>query len=425
MKLGKIQVESAGMEVDEKKAKQRQQNYRRAYIMGKALVDAGDERAGLKIINDATNNLVVNGYGAQIIHRSDNPENPIWKKDFAKDANILVNTPEHGIMGFKDAKSALKIVEGLADPEGFFEYEKQQRTKIDDLNTAERPYQNDKGEWVKRVHSITNSGRTTKIVAADPNEVQMSVTRQKIEEAKKIKGGPLTESETNIIMGLTKPEGATEAESHRADAALKRKQAAELGKGGGKKDLEKTKQQREIWAKDLKIVLEPFASKGKPTLDPETGEMTQAGENALKAARALVVKAEDDPNSLTKEEKRNLEHAKRADQLHTAISRAIGANYGEQPAGPGKVDKNAAKAELKRRGYVEDASGNMVKPSKSAPETKQAASSGKGEGLKSRNDGRPPGISIRKWNAMSDDEKKATQKKYRDDRKTAVAGTRG
>lgn len=424
--LGKIQIEGSELDLGEKKAKQRQQNYRRAYIMGKALVDAGDERAGLKIINDATSNLVVNGYGAQIIHKSDNPENPIWKKDFAKDANILVNTPEHGIMGFKDAKSALKIVEGLADPEGFFEYERQQNGKIEERNAAEKPFMGEDGKQYIKKWSITNNATTAKVVPyTEP--VAMSGTRQKLKEAEKIKGKPLTQSERNIVLGLSKPEGESEVAANRASANLHNKQAAELGKGGGKKDLEKDTKQRELWAKDLKIVLEPFASKGKPTVDLETGETTQEGQNALKVARALVTKAEEDPNSLTKEEKRNLEHAKRADELHTAISRAIGAHYGEKPtAAPGKVDRGAAKEELKKRGYVEDANGNMVKPSKGAPATQQAEAPGKGEGVKPRDDGRVPGVSQRKWNSMSKEEKEKARKKYRDERKDkAVAGTRG
>ncbi len=373
-KLGERQLEATDLELQEKQAKARQQNFKRAIIMARALDKEGDSRAAMKLITDAANNLVVNGQEFQVIHREDNPEADIWKKQ-DKSTNLLVLSPGYGLTPAKSVSEIIDIVAPLADPDKFFEYEREQKAKVEEANATEKPYwtkgKDGKPQLVVKKWTIGTKGREWAEVPYTGQE-PMSATAVKKKEVEDAAGRKLSKEETGIVLGLTKPEGATEAEYHRAQAAKARSETIE-GRGKTrwlKEMLELTGKQRDQFRKDLDLVLKPFVTKGKPTLDPDTGEMTEAGENGLKVAFKLIYKNTADPESLTAEEKRLLPHAQRAQQVYDQISAAVSAGYGGRPApAPGKdqpaPDQAAIEAEAKRRGLVKDASGKWVKPKKS------------------------------------------------------------
>ena len=318
-------------EFDEKKKfKQAKKNFDAARAVYDAGVTNGDmnlQRMAAKLLADTYNQHWVNGDEMKIIFKSDSANNPVmqakWDEDDKlKDKEVAILSRSGGIMPFKNLDDAFKFAGAGLNMENFTAGVKAAEAKVAELNAREEPFMGNDGQYYTRRWKMGKGGMPEK---SDPipytGVTKASKTKQDVVETEQILGRKLKPGEVGVKTGLTKVEGASEAAKNYAQAAKAKAETeaakGEAGKGGmSKKQLDEAKQ-------SLDILLRPFVSKGQPVLDPETGEMTQAADNGLKVAGALIDKAKEDPKSLSKEERRNLPHAMRAWEVYKAISTNI------------------------------------------------------------------------------------------------------
>ncbi|OPY89017.1 MAG: hypothetical protein A4E71_00097 [Smithella sp. PtaU1.Bin162] len=322
MRLGAKTEKATGIELQEKEEQQRQKNFKRSYVIAKALADSGDERPAWSLVSESYNKLVNNGDEMMVFHKDDKGdlEFPGGKKwDDYPGAKHLIVTRKYGAVPVKNISDALKIIEPFTDPEKFMEYERQQKSAVESLNASEKPFRGKDGKLYKKEWSLTRTGKKSKDVPYEGVE-HMSVEEQKVRNIKDIPAELLNEEGKRVLLGVSKAESPSER-------IAAKKALNDSGVKAMKDWMDLTGKQRDQYKKDLELVLKPFSVGGKPVLDFETGEMTSTGENALKSAGKLIDKAEKDSSSLTTEEKRNLPHARRAQQMYEKISGAVSSDY--------------------------------------------------------------------------------------------------
>jgi hypothetical protein len=326
-----IQVEEYDSKKQFDKAKKSFNAAHALYEASEATGDKNQQRMAAKLLADTYNQHWVNGDEMKIIFKSDSANNPVmqakWDEDDKlKDKEVAILSRSGGIMPFKNLDDAFKFAGAGLNMENFTAGVKAAEAKVAELNAREEPFMGNDGQYYTRRWKMGKGGMPEK---SDPipytGVTKASKTKQDVVETEQILGRKLKPGEVGVKTGLTKVEGASEAAKNYAQAAKAKAETeaakGEAGKGGmSKKQLDEAKQ-------SLDILLRPFVSKGQPVLDPETGEMTQAADNGLKVAGALIDKYKEDPKSLTKEERRNLPHAVRAWEVYKSISAAVTAGH--------------------------------------------------------------------------------------------------
>lgn len=322
-------------EFDEKKQfKIVKKLFNSAHSLYQAGVEANDEgmiRQGAQKLVDTYNQYVPNGDETRIIFKKDSANNPVMQAKWDEDQNlkgkeVAILSKSGGIMPFKNLDDAFNYAAANLNMENFTAGAKAAKAKVAELNAKEEPFMGNDGQYYTRRWKLGKGGMPEK---SDPipytGVTKASKTKQDVVETEQILGKKLKPGELGVKLGLTKAEGASEMAKNYAQAEKARaegKAAAAEGKTPRMKkaDLDAAKA-------SLDILLRPFVSKGQPVLDPETGEMTQAADNGLKVAGALIDKYKEDPKSLTKEERRNLPHAVRAWEVYKSISAAVTAGH--------------------------------------------------------------------------------------------------
>lgn len=316
------------------------------------LMNVGEEDAAIKVAQDLYRGLYPNGQDVLVFNREWDPENKIWEKQ-DKDTKYLVVTGREGEKAnpvpFKSAQDIVNMFEPYLDYDKYSAEMKELKKQRNTYNAAQESFvANDGKRYIKQ---MDDNGEVKTV----PHEgvVRESKLQEKFRETEAALGG-IRKDDKRKMAGLETSSEIALRNAQAAKARAEGKAAGEKGKGGtlDKKTIEAHKE-------NLKMALSPFVSKGKPVLDPETGDLNEAGDNGLKVAGALIDKAATKPDSLTSEDRRNLPHAKRAWELYGKISGHIAATYGvKDEATPAEIE-----AEAKRRGFVKDASGKWVKPS--------------------------------------------------------------
>lgn len=301
-----------------------------AHALYQAGVEANDEgmiRQGAQKLVETYNRYLPNGDETRIIFKKDSANNPVMQAKWDEDENlkgkeVAILSKTGGVMPFKNLDDAFRYAAANLSMDNFTAGVKAAQAKVAELNAKEEPFMGNDGQYYTRRWKMGKGGMPEK---SDPipytGITKASKEKQDVVETEAILGRKLKPGEVGVKTGLTKAEGASEMAKNYAQADKARAEGkaaqAEAGKGGmSKKQLDEAKQ-------SLDILLRPFVSKGQPVLDPETGEMTQAADNGLKVAGALIDKAKEDPKSLSKEERRNLPHAMRAWEVYKAISTNI------------------------------------------------------------------------------------------------------
>ena len=322
-------------EFDEKKQfKIVKKLFNSAHSLYQAGVEANDEgmiRQGAQKLVDTYNQYVPNGDETRIIFKKDSANNPVMQAKWDEDQNlkgkeVAILSKSGGIMPFKNLDDAFNYAAANLNMENFTAGAKAAKAKVAELNAKEEPFMGNDGQYYTRRWKLGKGGMPEK---SDPipytGVTKASKTKQDVVETEQILGKKLKPGELGVKLGLTKAEGASEMAKNYAQAEKARaegKAAAAEGKTPRMKkaDLDAAKA-------SLDMLLRPFVSKGKPILDPETGEMTEAADNGLKVAGQLIDKYKEDPKSLTKEERRNLPHAVRAWEVYKSISAAVTAGH--------------------------------------------------------------------------------------------------
>jgi len=352
------------------------------------MLDAGDEPGFLAQAQRVHGTMWPDGQEGRFYVRKDLPDDhPLakkWDNDPILKSNPIAYVSEGdggkgAVTPFKSTKDILKLMTDVTEkPDAYFAARKQLKEKISTLNASQEPFMGDDGKRYINEFIEGKGGQLEKKVVPYTGIARESKLQEKVREAETALGG-IRPDDKRKLAGLDTED---EIALRRANAAKARAEATEkVGGKGGKQALETTGKQRDIFKKDLNILLSPFVTKGEPVLNPETGEMTEAGNNALIAAAKLVEKNNADPNSLTSGEKRYLKHAEKALKIYDKMSASIAEDYGESDAG--KPSPAAIEAEAKRRGLVKDANGKWVKPGRSGPE--------ENTGYGNRTDGTPKG----------------------------------
>lgn len=410
IQLGKKQLESADLELQAGRDQARQKNFRRVYITAKALADDGDEEAAGSMISQAYNKMVNNGDEVRLIFKKHKPDDEVWKKSENKDANILVLSKTNGLRRAKTMSDILKSLKSYADdPDKFFEHERQERAKVDDLNAQEKPFRGKDNRLYVRKWSLTASnGKQAEIVPYTGQE-PMSAIEQTINAVKElVDRKTITGEEGRIALGFSKAESPSER-------VAARKSLSESGARAMKDALDIRGKQLDQQDKRLALVLKPFGVTGETIID-EFGNMTNDGNSALNAALQLIEKrrkwnsfSDDEQKVLlagnspkregswvrwTTEDERKLPYAQKAIAIYEQISEAVAPT---KPAGgeamsvmpPAKdhkgrtitdtatgqkyisdgskwVPKTVAladvEAEAKRRGFVKGSDGKWKRP---------------------------------------------------------------
>ena len=305
-----------------------------AHSLYQAGVEANDEgmiRQGAQKLVETYNRYLPNGDETRIIFKKDSANNPVMQAKWDEDENlkgkeVAILSKSGGIMPFKNLDDAFNYAAANLNMENFTAGAKAAKAKVAELNAKEEPFMGNDGQYYTRRWKLGKGGMPEK---SDPipytGVTKASKTKQDVVETEQVLGKKLKPGELGVKLGLTKAEGASEMAKNYAQAEKARaegKAAAAEGKTPRMKkaDLDAAKA-------SLDMLLRPFVSKGKPILDPETGEMTEAADNGLKVAGQLIDKYKEDPKSLTKEERRNLPHAVRAWEVYKSISAAVTAGH--------------------------------------------------------------------------------------------------
>ena len=305
-----------------------------AHSLYQAGVEANDEgmiRQGAQKLVETYNRYLPNGDETRIIFKKDSANNPVMQAKWDEDQNlkgkeVAILSKSGGIMPFKNLDDAFNYAAANLNMENFTAGAKAAKAKVAELNAKEEPFMGNDGQYYTRRWKLGKGGMPEK---SDPipytGVTKASKTKQDVVETEQVLGKKLKPGELGVKLGLTKAEGASEMAKNYAQAEKARaegKAAAAEGKTPRMKkaDLDAAKA-------SLDMLLRPFVSKGKPILDPETGEMTEAADNGLKVAGQLIDKYKEDPKSLTKEERRNLPHAVRAWEVYKSISAAVTAGH--------------------------------------------------------------------------------------------------
>jgi hypothetical protein len=326
-------MQAEDLRLEEADRKQRQDKFRTAYVVAKALAEDGKERPAAGIIGQAYNKLVKDGNETIIIAKADKPDDPKWK-DVPEDTQYLVGSPQFGVSPHKSIKDVLKVLEPYAlDPEKFMEHERQAKTAVDDKNAAEKPFRGADNKLYVKKWSLSNDSKKTDVVPYEGPE-PMNSEEEKVRGILNIPDKLLSKEGKKVVLGLREKEKSPDPDK----GAVTPKDIADL-----------TGKQRDQFKKDLDLVLKPFSAGGKPVLDTETGEITVSGQNALDAAGKLITKYEKSSDTLTPDEKRNVQHAYRAWEIYKKISGTVSSGYVKQTEGGWKqYDTTPKKQEPKR-----------------------------------------------------------------------------
>ncbi len=357
MRLGNIQTESAQLELDERKRKAQHSKIQTGVASMIGLRDAAKktgnqalEDDAIKIGEELYRNLYPDGNDVMIFRRDWDPNNKIWEGQDKSTKYMCITGREGGAVQKTPLKSIDEFValfEPYLDYETYSKDMKALAKERREFNAAamQKPFTGKDGKnyvWQK-----DDNGKVTQVeFTGQMAESAIEQKRREIEETKKKrKGGKLT-PEDNIILGLSKPGNAAEERYHNAQAAKLEQEVRDAKAGGGKNALETAIKRRKYYSDTLNDLLKPFGTKGKRTVDIETGEMTQVGDNALREAGKLLDK---DPSTLNTEEKRLLPFAKRAWFF-----------YEEMSGGPDP--RTAAERKAKELGLKQDANGRWYDP---------------------------------------------------------------
>lgn len=298
MRLGVKTEKATDIDLEEKEEKNRQRNFKRSYVIAKALADSGDERPAWSLVSESYNKLVNNGDEMMVFHQEDKPnlELPGGKtwKDFP-DAKHLIVTRKYGAVPVKNISDALNIIEPFTDPEKFMEYERTQKASVENLNAAEKPFRGKDGKLYKKEWSLTRTGKKSKDVLYEGVE-QMPEAEQKIEVVNDlVKRKLVTPEEGRILLGVREKEKQPEEPSKVFRRELE--DQALLDKVSGIKDEKKQREAGSI----LKLFKGGQSKVDYPKLypDPEDaiGEMSPVeealavAEGKIKADPVLVAKA--------------------------------------------------------------------------------------------------------------------------------------
>jgi len=331
-----------------------EKGFKAAYALfeaGEINGDTGMQRQGAALLTNVYNQNWVNGDELKIVFKSDSANNATlsdkWNSDSnLKDKDVAILSKSGGIMPFKDLKDVFTFAAANFNMENFTQGIKLAKLKVAELNAKETPFKGQDGHDYVQTWKIGPGGIPQKgPVRAYTDVMKETEGQKKMREAETILGGKVSKSDRRVLAGLATPENAEErvkkAGLGRGEDALKTsKILAEL-----------TDKERNIFKKDMDMVLRPFAGKGEELFD-EDGEMTPAANNALDNALQLIERA-DAGEKLAPEEKKKLTHARRAWDIYNKISEKVAAGYGgkgtEDPAGMKPED---AVAELKARGYT-------------------------------------------------------------------------
>ncbi len=312
------------------------------YEAGETTGDESQKRMAAKILADTYNQHWVNGDEMKIIFKSDSASNPKlaekWNTDEnLKDKDVAILSKSGGVMPFKNLKDVFKFAAGNLNMDNFLTGVKQAELKVAELNAKEEPFTGEDGHKYVKTWELGPGGIPRKgAVRAYTDVVKESKGQEKLREAETILGKRPSQEEKRVLAGVSKAESPSE------------RIAARKGLTG--EGLKVAKEQRELFKKDLDLVLKPFVTKGKPVLDPETGEMTEAGENGMKEAGKLIDRYKEDSESLSTEDKRKVPHAIRAWEIYNKISSAVTSNYVKPAAGNWKqYDTAPAKPKEKNR----------------------------------------------------------------------------
>ena len=343
-----------------KKIKSSFDAYHAMYTAGVENDDMNMQRSAAAGLVGIYNNKLPNGDEVKLIFKGDSAGNPElaqkWDSDpKLKGKEVAVLSKSGGIMPFRNLDDVFKFAASGLNMENFTAGRKQAELKIAEMNAKEEPFTAEDGNKYLRTWKLGPGGMPEKgpvraLSDVEASQDKESPAKKKLREAETVLGGKPSKGERRILAGVASPEGETAAELHRAQAARARKE----GKG------EDAGKQRDQFKKDLDLVLRPFAAPGKQLLD-EDGELNNDGHVALDAANKLIEKADNEPDKMTKEEKRKVVHARRAWEIYEKISGHIAAGYGVQD----EPTEAEIAAEAKRRGLVKDPkTGKWVKPKK-------------------------------------------------------------
>lgn len=366
--------EAHDVQMEEATEKQKHRKIKQGIGQMMGLMNVGEEDAAIKVAQDLYKTAYPNGQDVLVFNREWDPKNKLFENQ-DKDVKYLVVTGRDGEKAnpvpFKNANDIIKVFEPYLDYDKYSADMKELKKQRNAYNAAQESFQaNDGKRYIKQ---MDDQGEV-KTVPYD-GVVRESKLQEKIRDAETALGG-IRKDDKRKLAGL---ESDSEIALRNAQAAKARAEAAEKTGGvgkGGKQGLEMTSKQRDIFNKDLKILLSPFAQKGESVVNPETGELNETGTNALMNAAKLVDKHNKDPKSLTQEEGRYLKHAVKALDIYDKMAATIAGDYGAGDAG-GKPTPEEIAAEAKRRGFVQDKNGKWVKPTRGGASAGFAPEEGK------------------------------------------------
>jgi hypothetical protein len=461
IRLGKKQEEAVDLELERKKDEKRRKDFQVGIGSSIGLAKVGLERDAIYKAADTYRNNANNGDDLLVFWKDDKPDMKLpdgktWK-DFPEDTKYLVVSQQFGVNPFKSAQAFLDVLEPYAtDPGKLIEYERNIRKTDEEWDAQQKSFIGKDGKpYIKK--RVRTANRVEYKDVPYTGQEAMAPTEEKINTVNDlVQRGKLTKEEGRVLLGVSKAESPSERIKARYAGQDERlKFAKGLAELDGK--------QRDKFKKDLDLALRPFMSEGQSATGV-SGE-TDAGRNALTAAAMLIEKAEkimtmpDEerakkrgksklPNAelgleLTETERRNLPFARRALDIYERISGTVAADYGTTRARDPKgniweVDEAGNPVRMVEPATKDEAPPAAIVPPPPAPGAPTAppalgaglpapqAAGLPAAGLKPPartpgstrvQDGRIPGYSPNKWNAMSEEEKTAARAEYRKSRK--------
>lgn len=228
-----VALKEANVRTQEADQRQRQDKFRTAYVVAKALAEDGKERPAAGIIGQAYNKLVNDGNEAIIIAKEDRPDDPKWA-EFPEDTQYLVGSPKFGVTPYKSMKDVLKTLEPYAmDSKKYIEHEDTARREVSTRNAENATkiiFGQDGRPYIKQEKLTARGVESAFFPYVGP--MPESATQGKIREAKKAEKEAGIPLDMGIVLGQKK--ASTEAELISARA-----KAAEAGTGGKPTELQK------------------------------------------------------------------------------------------------------------------------------------------------------------------------------------------
>jgi hypothetical protein len=293
-----------GWKQEEHDKKKRFEIIKRETDTAKAMLDAGDERGAAKKIIDLYNEQYPNGDEVRIIFKSDNPNDEKWNSDpNLKGRDIAVLSKSGGILPGKNMKELMKVVASSLDYGQFVKDSDAVSAKVAEANRASKPFQAHDGKMYIQQFKEGPGGSVIKAGDPVPYTGKTPMTGKLAEAAGAcLDTSKLSTKDKRVLAGLREKE-----------------KTAKPGEAGFKT----SKAQTEMFAKDIKLMLTPFAKPGKTLIDPETYELTNEGKGAMDAASDLWQKYQD-KKPLTPQEKRKVGQAR---DVLDAFSKMFGTVY--------------------------------------------------------------------------------------------------